>query len=157
MVNTKQTARREQETLERAKFPPASKDKKKKKKKDKKKEPQPGTSSMSDQPMSPGRIQLGTMDVDSQDSQTWPDADTLVPPKNVRELQETITLPRQVSIKGMHPSFVKYYREYGMTPLLMHGLMTKRGWTEDMINRLVTNCNKAWGTSIELPSDEATV
>ena len=96
------------------------------KKKDKKdKGPQPGTSAGHEEPLSPGRITLRNMDVDSVDSQTWPDPDTLTPPQNIREIQEVVTLPRQVSIKGMHPLFVKYFREYGMTPLLMHGLMTK--------------------------------
>ena len=40
-----------------------------------------------------------------------------------------------------------------MTPVLMHGLMTKRGWTKNMINRLVLNCNKAWDLDMEIPAE----
>ena len=48
----------------------------------------------------------------------------------------------------MDPSFIRYYREYGMTPYLMESLMTKRGWTLQMINKVIKNCNSAWKTSV---------
>ena len=31
-----------------------------------------------------------------------------------------------------------------MTPYLMENLMTKRGWTLEMINKVIKNCNKVW-------------
>ena len=35
-----------------------------------------------------------------------------------------------------------------MTPYLMQSLMTKRGWTLQMINKVIKNCNSAWKTSV---------
>ena len=58
-----------------------------------------------------------------------------------------------LSIEGMDTSFIKYFREHGMTPILMHTLETKRGWTGDMITRLIQNCNKAWGLSHAAPQE----
>ena len=57
-------------------------------------------------------------------------------------------LPRHTSVSGMDPSFISYYREHGMTPYLMESLMTKRGWTLQMINKVIKNCNSVWKTSV---------
>ena len=35
-----------------------------------------------------------------------------------------------------------------MTPYLMESLVTKRGWTLEMINKVIKNCNLAWKTSV---------
>ena len=35
-----------------------------------------------------------------------------------------------------------------MTPYLMESLMIKRGWTLQMINKVIKNCNSAWKTSV---------
>ena len=59
-----------------------------------------------------------------------------------------IVLPRHTAVSGMDPSFVNYYREHGMTPYLMKSLMTKRGWTLQMVNRVIRNCNAAWKTNV---------
>ena len=59
-----------------------------------------------------------------------------------------IVLPRHTSVSGMDPSFINYYREHGMTPYLMKSLMTKRGWTLQMVNRVIRNCNAAWKTNV---------
>ena len=59
-----------------------------------------------------------------------------------------IVLPRHTSVSGMDPSFIRYYREHGMTPYLMESLMTKRGWTLQMINKVIKNCNSAFKTSV---------
>ena len=53
-----------------------------------------------------------------------------------------------MSVSGMDPSFIKYYWEHGMTPYLMESLMTKRGWTLEMINKVIKNCNLVWKTSV---------
>ena len=147
-MRTKQTVRKIQE-MERATFPEKGKEKEKEKgrKKDKS-QPVAGTSGSM---QSPGRLTLGSMEMDSGDSQMWPDPETLMLPQSVQQLEKVVTLLKQVAIEGMHPSFIKYFREHGMTPVLMHGLMMKRGWTEDMINRLVLNCNKAWDLDMEIP------
>ena len=58
-----------------------------------------------------------------------------------------IVLPRHTSVSGMDSSFVRYYREHDMIPYLMQSLMTKRGWTLQMINKVIKNCNSAWKTS----------
>ena len=36
-----------------------------------------------------------------------------------------------------------------MTPYLMQNLMTKRGWTLEMINKVIRNCNKAWKMNVD--------
>ena len=71
----------------------------------------------------------------------------------VVQLEEQVTLLRHVSIEGMDTSFIKYFWEHGMTPILMHTLETKRGWTDDMITHLIQNCNKAWGLSHVAPEN----
>ena len=53
-----------------------------------------------------------------------------------------------MSVSGLDPSFIRYYREHGMTPYLMDNLMTQRGWTLQMINKVIKNCNAAWKTSV---------
>ena len=137
--------------MERATFPEKGKEKEKEKgKKKDKSQPVAGTSG---DIQSPGRLTLRSMDMDSGDSQMWLDPDTLMPPQSVQQLVKVVTLPKQVAIEGMHPSFIKYFREHGMTQVLMHGLMTKREWTEDMVNRLVMNCNKAWGLDMDIPAE----
>ena len=35
-----------------------------------------------------------------------------------------------------------------MVPYLMKSLMTKRGWTLQMVNKVIKNCNSAWKTSV---------
>ena len=59
-----------------------------------------------------------------------------------------IVLPRHTAVSGMDPSFVNYFRERGMTPYLMNSLMTKCGWTLEMVNRVIRNCNAALKTSV---------
>ena len=59
-----------------------------------------------------------------------------------------IVLPRHTAVSGMDPSFVNYFRERGMTPYLMNSLMTKRGWTLEMVNRVIRNCNAALKTNV---------
>ena len=59
-----------------------------------------------------------------------------------------IVLPRHTFVSGMDSSFIRYYWEHGMTPYLMESLMTKRGWTLQMINKVIKNCNSAWKTNV---------
>ena len=59
-----------------------------------------------------------------------------------------IVLPRHTSVTSMDPSFVNYFREHGMSPYLMESLMTKRGWTLKMVNRVIQNCNLALKTNV---------
>ena len=54
-----------------------------------------------------------------------------------------IVLPRHTSVSSIDSSFLNYFREYGMTPYLMQSLTTKRGWTLQMVNRVIRNCNAA--------------
>ena len=87
-----------------------------------------------------------------------PRADTESSETGSREVEPTtstnqqprtqIVLPRHTSVSGMDPSFINYYREHGMTPYLMKSLMTKRGWTLQMVNRVIRNCNAAWKTNV---------
>ena len=59
-----------------------------------------------------------------------------------------IVLPRHTAVSGIDPSFVNYFCERGMTPYLMNSLMTKRGWTLEMVNRVIRNCNAALKTNV---------
>ena len=45
---------------------------------------------------------------------------------------------------------MKYFRENGMTPALIE---KKRGFTDDMMVRLINNTNKAWCVEIETPAE----
>ena len=62
---------------------------------------------------------------------------------SVSSLCSQIVLPRHTAVSSMDSSFINYFREYGMTPYLMESLTTKRGWTLQMVNRVIRNCNAA--------------
>ena len=155
MPRMKQTARKvEQDKPPQTEF--LKKDKKKKK--DAKKEKKSGTPGAGPNPSTStggnnGEMTLRQANLDSGDSQTWPDPDTLMPPQMVAQLEEQVTLPRHVLIKGMDTFVIKYFREHGMTPILMHTFETQQGWTDDMITHLIQNCNKAWGLSHVAPQE----
>ena len=59
-----------------------------------------------------------------------------------------IVLPRHTTMSSMDSSFINYFREHGMTPYLMESLTTKRGWTLQMVNRVIRNCNSALRTNV---------
>ena len=59
-----------------------------------------------------------------------------------------IVLPRHTAVSSMDSSFINYFREHGMTPYLMESLTTKRGWTLQMVNRVIRNCNSALKTNV---------
>ena len=59
-----------------------------------------------------------------------------------------IVLPRHTAVSSMDSSFVNYFREHGMTPYLMESLTTKPGWTLQMVNRVIKNCNSALKTNV---------
>ena len=105
------------------------------------------TSQSEDLPSSSSRTEDTDPQADTEDSETRPREGE--PAASTSQPQCTsIVLPRHTSVSGMDPSFVKYYREHGMTPYFMESLMTKRGWTLDMINKVIKNCNLAWKTSV---------
>ena len=59
-----------------------------------------------------------------------------------------IVLPRHTAVSSMDSSFINYFREHGMTPYLMESLTTKRGWTLQMVNRVIRNCNSVLKTNV---------
>ena len=98
----------------------------------------------------------GTMTVveasgDTEDSQQFPDINETKTSEAGQ--QKTINLPRQTSAIGLHPSFIRYFRENGLTPILQHQLRKQLGWTDNMFVKLIRNCNKAWKENIEVPTD----
>ena len=100
-----------------------------------------------DLPSSPSRIEHTEPRADTEDSETGPG--DVEPAASTSQQQRTpIVLPRHTSVSGMDPSFIKYYQKHGMTPYLMESLMTKRGWTLEMINKVIKNCNLVWKTSV---------
>ena len=133
MVKTKQTARKESSSgsgMQRAEFPTE-------------------TPQREDLPGSPSRMEVMEPQRDTEDSETWPGEGE--PAASTSQQRRTpIVLPRHTSVSGMDPSFIKYYREHGMTFFLMENLMTKRGWTLEMINKVIKNCNQAWKMSVGL-------
>ena len=60
-----------------------------------------------------------------------------------KQLCRQIVLPWHTSVSSIDSSFLNYFREYGMTPYLVQSLTTKRGWTLQMVNRVIRNCNAA--------------
>ena len=140
MVRTKQTARKQYNTgMQRAEFPA----------KPSESEDLPGGSSRTEDTEPREGIEPRA---DTEGSETGPRE---VEPREVEPATSTnqqprtqIVLPRHTSVSGMDPSFISYYREHGMTPYLMESLMTKRGWTLQMINRVIKNCNAAWKTNV---------
>ena len=131
MIKTKQMARKESGSgsrMQRAEFPEE-------------------TSQSEDLPSSPSRMRVTETQGDTEDSETWPGEGK--PAASTSQQRHTsIVLPRHTSVSGMDPSFIKYCQEHGMTPYLMENLMTKRGWTLEMINKVIKNCNKAWKMNV---------
>ena len=60
-----------------------------------------------------------------------------------QQLSRQIVLLRHTSVSSIDSSFLNYFREYGMTPYLIQSLTTKRGWTLQMVNKVIRNCNAA--------------
>ena len=101
-----------------------------------------------DPPSSPSRMRVAKPQGDTEDSETWPgEGEPAASTSQQRHI--SIVLPRHTSVSGMDLSFIKYYREHSMTPYLMQNLMTKPGWTLEMINKVIKNCNKAWKMNVD--------
>ena len=135
MVRTKQTARKQYDArMQRAEFPA-----------------RPFESE--DSPSSSSRAEDAKPRGDTE-----PRADTEVSKTGPRKVEPAarpsqqprtqIVLPRHTSVSGMDPSFINYFQEHGMTPYLMESLTTKRGWTLQMVNRVIKNCNSALKTNV---------
>ena len=130
MVKTKQRARKESgggSGMQRAKFPAE-------------------TPQSEDMSSSQGRMEVTDPQGDTEDSETGPREGERA--STSQQQRTPIVLPRHTSVSGMDSSFIKYYWEHGMTPYLMESLMTTRGWTLEMINKVIKNCNLAWKTSV---------
>ena len=133
MVKTKQTMHKEQESgLQSAHFT-AREDL--------------GKSSQSEpqELSSLGRMYVAETQGDMEDSMTWLEDDLT---KTKEREMVGIVLPRHTSVAGMVPSFIKYYWEHGMTPILLDCLMTRKGWTLAMVNKVIHNCNEVFGMNI---------
>ena len=135
MAKTKQTERKQSGSgMQKAKFPTQpsqSKD-----------VPSDSSQSEDTEPGEDTETRAETGDGETRPRETEPTTSTSQKPDAL------IVLPRHTTVGGMHPSFVRYYREHGMTPFLIKNLMTKRGWTVTMINKVIRNCNAAWNTSV---------
>ena len=135
MVRTKQMERKQYNTnMQRAQFPEAVSESG-----DVSDSPNQTEDTESGEDMEP---RAGTIGNETEMEEVEPAASTSRAPRT------QIILPRHTSISGMDSSFVSYYKEHGMTPYLMESLMTKRGWTLLMINKVIRNCNAAWKTSV---------
>ena len=135
MPRTKQTARKEDKGKEKATFPPI----------------RLAEASETSGP-STGELVMVVQEGggESQDSQQWPDEEG----SGAKQTPESqIVLPRAAGVAGMHPTFIKYFREYGATPILQKNLTERRGWTHAMIVKMIRNCNKAWGINKPIPTE----
>ena len=131
MVKTKQMARKESGSgsgMQRAEFPAE-------------------TPQSEDLPSSPSRIEDTEPRAGTENSETGP-REGKPAALTSQQRRTLIVLPRHTSVSGMDPSFIKYYREHSMMPYLKESLMTKRGWTLEMINKVIKNCNLAWKMSV---------
>ena len=129
MVKTKQMARKQSGSgMQKAKFPAE-------------------TSQSETLPSSTSQTEDTEPRPDTENSETGP-GETEPAASTSQQWQTSIVRPQHTSVSGMDPSFIKYYREHGMTSYLMESLMTKRGWTLEMINRVIKNCNSAWEMSV---------
>ena len=135
MAKTKQTARKQSGSgKQKAKFPT--------KPSQSKDVPSDSSQSEDTEPREDTESRAETGDGETRPRETEPTASSSQQPDTL------IVLPRHTTVGGMHSSFVRYYREHGMTPFLIKNLMTKRGWTVTMINKVIRNCNAAWNTSV---------
>ena len=88
---------------------------------------------------------------ETEESEDFPDEQGRAarPEKEVQK--DTILLPKTVKPGQFHPAFIKYFRENGMTPYLVNRLQELRGFTDELIVRLVKNVNKSWGVEMQIP------
>ena len=134
MTKTKQTARKENKGKEKATFPSA-------------------IGGELGEPSEPGDelvMLVQESGGDTEDSQQWPDEEGNVA---AQKAGSQIVLPRAAGTAGMHPTFIKYFREHGATPILQKNLTERRGWTHSMIVKMIKNCNKAWGINKPIPTE----
>ena len=104
MPRTKQTARKEDKGKTKATFPPIRLGE---------------TGETSEPPAGDLVMVVQEAGGESEDSQQWPDEEGNVA-KQKSESQ--IVLPRAAGVAGMHPTFVRYFREHGATPILQKNL-----------------------------------
>ena len=133
MVRTKQTERKRYDTeMQRAEFPAGSSES----------EDSSDNSSQAEDTEPREGIEPRVESSETGSREVEPTTSTNQQPRT------QIVLPRHTAVSGMDPSFVNYFRERGMTPYLMKSLMTKRGWTLEMVNRVIRNCNAALKTNV---------
>ena len=134
MVRTKQMERKQQDSgMQRAEFPAESSQS----------EDSPDSSDQTED-LKP-EADTGNSEVRSREAEPREVEPTT---SSNQQLDTQIVLPRHMSVSGMDASFVRYYREHCMMPYLMDKLMTQRGWTIQMINKVIKNCNAAWKTNV---------
>ena len=64
-----------------------------------------------------------------------------------------VKLPRSTRPEALHPTFVKYVREHGITPVLIQRLTAVKGFSDRMIVKLIKNLNRSWNKDMEIPRE----
>ena len=64
-----------------------------------------------------------------------------------------VKLPRSTRPEALHPTFVKYVREHGITPVLIERLTAVKGFSDRMIVKLIKNLNRSWNKDMEIPRE----
>ena len=82
---------------------------------------------------------------DTEESEDFPDERGRATHPEKVVSKEKVVLLKTVKPGQFHHTFVKFFREHGMTPYLINRLQELRGFTDDMIVRLFRNVNKSWG------------
>ena len=111
------------------------------------------TDSMEEQEDDGVVIEVPVVTGETEESEDFPDDQGRAARPEKEVLKETILLPKTVKPGQFSPTFIKYFRENGMTPYLVNRLQELRGFTDEMIVRLVKNVNKAWGVEMQIPDE----
>ena len=111
------------------------------------------TDSMEEQEDDGVVIEVPVVTGETEESEDFPDDQGRAARPEKEVLKEMILLPKTVKPGQFPPAFIKYFRENGMTPYLVNRLQELRGFTDEMIVRLVKNVNKAWGVEMQIPDE----
>ena len=147
MVGTKQTKRKERE--EKKITPEPSSDEcledtsgdevrsKVGEREDKGKENSPGRSD--NESIESHGAEMGIEEAVPEDSESsnFPDIDQPGMSQETIIKKYKVKLPRSTRPEALHPTFIKYVREHGITPVLIQELSNVKGFTDKMIVRLI--------------------
>ena len=87
------------------------------------------------------------------ESSNFPDVDQPGTSSETNIQKYKVKLPRSTRPEALHPTFVKYVREHGITPVLIQRLTAVKGFSDRMIVKLIKNLNRSWNKDMEIPRE----